>query len=350
MKTNKASVLISKAKGINNAIALMKHSFRETKENKGNIFESQTKNNLYWIEDKLIENDVNKKTVFIKDLLLQKLDIVKLEFEKTMAKTKMVRRQTWESYSFTKYIMQEVVINISPAWWENQKMVTYHEEDFYNKLTEDIDKYKWGVKDILNSEKLQKWGESQIEWMKQELMDTYGNDSNYLGASLHVDEKTPHIHIFLATVDFSFDKRKGRDVFKLSTAPLTENRYNVLQTSIWKHNQKHFDRNLVRGIYKNINGYSYKSLSEFRTATNLKMIKNHLAIKQAKEKWLGYQQSWILNNNKIKELMRDMVVYKSVNKESEYLATKQELEKLGLNFEQTNEIEKFVDRIMERSK
>ncbi len=59
----------------------------------------------------------------------------------------------------------------------------------YNKLTEDIDKYKWEIKNILNSEKLQKWGESQIQWMKQELIDTYGNNTNYLGASLHVDEK-----------------------------------------------------------------------------------------------------------------------------------------------------------------
>lgn len=56
--------------------------------------------------------------------------------------------------------------------------------------------------------------------MKQELKDTYGNDNNYLGVSLHLDEKTPHIHIFLSVVDFSFDKRKGRDVFKLSTAHL----------------------------------------------------------------------------------------------------------------------------------
>ncbi len=108
--------------------------------------------------------------------------------------------------------------------------------------------------------------------------------------------------------------------------------------------------NLVCEIYRNINGYNYKSLSEFRTATNLKMIKNYLAIKQTKEKWLEYQQSGILNKSKIKELMRNMLVYKSINKEPEYLAIKQELEKLDLNFEQTNEIEKFVDQIMERNK
>lgn len=50
-----------------------------------------------------------------------------------------------------------------------------------------------------------------------------------------MDEKIPHIHIFLSTVDFSFDKHKGREVFKLSTARLTENSYNILQTSIWNH-------------------------------------------------------------------------------------------------------------------
>lgn len=158
--------------------------------------------------------------------------------------------------------------------------------------------------------------------MKQELIDTYGNDTNYLGASLHLDEKTHHIHIFLVTLDFSFDKRKGRDVFKLSTAPLTENRYYILQTSIWKHNQKHWDKELVRDVSKKNTNYNYRSLAEFRTATNLKMIKNHLAIKEAREKWLTYQQSWILNNSKIKKIMRDMLVYKTVNKEFEYLAAK----------------------------
>lgn len=128
IKLNKASVLVNKVKGVNNAIALIKHSFRETKENKGNIFESKTENNLYWIQDKLFNSDENKKTVFMKDLLLKNTDIVKLEFEKTMAKTKISRRQTWESYSFNKYIMQEVLINISPAWWEEQKLVSlsYH--------------------------------------------------------------------------------------------------------------------------------------------------------------------------------------------------------------------------------
>lgn len=53
---------------------------------------------------------------------------------------------------------------------------------FYNKLTEGIDKYKWRIKEILNPERLQKWGESKIEWIKQELKDTYGNDNNYLDA------------------------------------------------------------------------------------------------------------------------------------------------------------------------
>lgn len=61
MKTNKVSILISKIKGINNAINSIKHSFHEVKESKGNIFESQTKNNLYWIADKLIDNNVSKK-------------------------------------------------------------------------------------------------------------------------------------------------------------------------------------------------------------------------------------------------------------------------------------------------
>ncbi len=67
----------------------------------------------------------------MKDLLLKKINIVKLEFKKTMAKTKISRKQTWESYSFTKYIMQEVVINISPHDGKNKNLVTYHEEDFY---------------------------------------------------------------------------------------------------------------------------------------------------------------------------------------------------------------------------
>ncbi|WP_342266460.1 hypothetical protein [Spiroplasma endosymbiont of Villa modesta] len=80
------------------------------------------------------------------------------------------------------------------------------------------------------------------------------------------------------------------------------------------------------------------------------MIKNHLEIEKTKQKWLTYQQDWMLNDKKIKELMRDMIVFKSVNKNVEYENAKQELIKLGLNLEQTNEIEKFVDRVMERNK
>lgn len=350
MWTNKASVLINKIKGQTNAFALLKHAFREVKEDKENIFQSQTANNFYWIKDEMVKSDDVKKSVFMKELLLGQIGIVKNEFEQTMNKTRKVRRQTWESYSANKYIMQEVLINISPKWWQEQNLVSYHEEEFYNKDSEKIDKYQWGIKEILNADKLKTWGISQIDWIKQELKDTYGNNSNYLGASLHIDEKTPHIHIFLSTVDFSFDKRKGRDIFKLSTSPFSRNRYDILQTSVWKHNQKHFDKNLERGISKKVSGYKYKSLADFRRASNLKMINNQKEIQQAKAKWMGYQQSWILNNTKIKELMRDMIVFKSVAKEQEYLNAKKELEKLGLNFEQTSEIEKFVDRIMERSR
>lgn len=350
MYGNKASILVNKIKGQVKSINLIKHAFREVVDKKDNVYQSQNKNNFYWIEDKLFTNEQTEKSIFMKDLLLNKIDIVKKEFEKTMLKTRNTRKQTWESYSTNKYLMQEVLINISPIWWEQQKFVNYHEELIYNKENETVDKYKWGIKDILNSQKLQAWGESQIDWVKQELKDTYGNDSNYLGASLHVDEKTPHIHIFLATVDLSFDKRKGREVFKLSTSPFSRNRYDILQTSIWKHNQKHWDKNLVRGISKKITNYNYKSLSHFRNSTNLKMIKNHLEIEKTKQKWLTYQQGWMLNDKKIKELMRDMIIFKSVNKNVEYENAKQELIKLGLNLEQTNEIEKFVDRTMERNK
>lgn len=345
---NKPSILINKIKGQNKSTNLFKHAFREVKTLPKNIFKSMTKSNFYWIKDNFFNYQEPNKNGEMKKILIKQMNIVKSEFENTMSKTPKVRQQSWQDYISRRNVLQEVLVNISPRWWEEQKLVTYHKEEYFDQQENDISFYKWGIKEILNSHKLQAWGESQIDWVKQELKDTYGNDSNYLGASLHVDEKTPHIHIFLSTIDLSFDKRKGRDVFKLSTKPFSENRFQELQTSIWKHNQKHWDKNLVRGISNKITNYNYKSLSQFRNETHEKLLWNHIQVKKETQKWKDFQQGWMLNNKEIKDIMAKMLLYKAINQQEKYLLAKQELEKLGLNFEQTNEIEKYIDRINER--
>ncbi|WP_342276464.1 hypothetical protein [Spiroplasma endosymbiont of Nebria brevicollis] len=45
--------------------------------------------------DTIFINEQTEKLIFMKDLLLNKVDIVKKEFEKTMLKTRNARKQTW---------------------------------------------------------------------------------------------------------------------------------------------------------------------------------------------------------------------------------------------------------------
>ena len=63
-----------------------------------------------------------------------------------------------------------------------------------------------GMQKIIDAGKLDQWIADNIKWVR----DTFGSD-NVVGAALHMDERTPHLHIAVVTIVTSERKRKARE-------------------------------------------------------------------------------------------------------------------------------------------
>ncbi len=63
-----------------------------------------------------------------------------------------------------------------------------------------------GMQKIIDAGKLDQWIADNIKWVR----DTFGSD-NVVGAALHMDERTPHLHIAVVPIVTSERKRKARE-------------------------------------------------------------------------------------------------------------------------------------------
>lgn len=77
-------------------------------------------------------------------------------------------------------------------------------------------------------EQVQEWAEAQVEFMKKE----YGSQLKL--AVLHLDEKTPHLHILVTTEQKSIKKYK--------------NRYGASEKESWSLNAKRYTPDYMRGL------------------------------------------------------------------------------------------------------
>ena len=62
-----------------------------------------------------------------------------------------------------------------------------------------------GMQKIIDSGKLDEWIADNIKWAR----DTFGSD-NVVGAALHMDERTPHLHIAVVPIVTAERKKKAR--------------------------------------------------------------------------------------------------------------------------------------------
>lgn len=63
-----------------------------------------------------------------------------------------------------------------------------------------------GMQKIIDSGKLDEWIADNIKWSR----DTFGGD-NVVGAALHMDERTPHLHIAVVPIVTTERKKKARE-------------------------------------------------------------------------------------------------------------------------------------------
>ena len=63
-----------------------------------------------------------------------------------------------------------------------------------------------GMQKIIDSDKLDEWIADNIKWAR----DTFGSD-NVVGAALHMDERTPHLHIAVVPIVTAERKKKARE-------------------------------------------------------------------------------------------------------------------------------------------
>lgn len=63
-----------------------------------------------------------------------------------------------------------------------------------------------GMQRIIDSGKLDEWISDNIRWVR----DTFGGD-NVVGAAMHMDERTPHLHIAVVPIVTAERKKKARE-------------------------------------------------------------------------------------------------------------------------------------------
>ncbi len=96
-----------------------------------------------------------------------------------------------------KYLTQYIV-SLSPEFWDQNKIIEY------KVMFQNGKSWRWGTNQIINQEKLTNLFDVIISSIQKERAKNGVN--NFIASIIHLDEKTPHIHIFFT--DIIKDKEK----------------------------------------------------------------------------------------------------------------------------------------------
>lgn len=120
----------------------------------------------------------------------------------------------------------------------------------------------------MSHEKIREWGESSLDF----ITDKIGIDKkNILHAVVHMDEKTPHLHVVAVPLVEKYDGRRKKDVLAISRKHFIKTREDMseIQTKYVEHmNEKGFD--LERGLEKS--GAKHLDVARYKVQENQKEL------------------------------------------------------------------------------
>lgn len=120
----------------------------------------------------------------------------------------------------------------------------------------------------MSHEKIREWGESSLDF----ITDKIGIDKkNILHAVVHMDEKTPHLHVVAVPLVEKYDGRRKKDVLAISRKHFIKTREDMseIQTRYVEHmNEKGFD--LERGLEKS--GAKHLDVARYKVQENQKEL------------------------------------------------------------------------------
>lgn len=122
-----------------------------------------------------------------------------------------------------KYLTQYIV-SLSPHFWEQYKMIEYKHLIINNQ------KIKWGIDHIIDKKQLIDVFDSIANSIKMQREQPKIN--NFVASIIHLDEKTPHMHMFFTNI--SIEKQKTAITIKHETKYLTM-REQIKQNLYQKH-------------------------------------------------------------------------------------------------------------------
>lgn len=120
----------------------------------------------------------------------------------------------------------------------------------------------------MSHEKIREWGESSLDF----ITDKIGIDKkDILHAVVHMDEKTPHLHVVAVPLVEKYDGRRKKDVLAISRKHFIKTREDMseIQTKYVEHmNEKGFD--LERGLEKS--GAKHLDVARYKVQENQKEL------------------------------------------------------------------------------
>ncbi|WP_294359438.1 MobV family relaxase [uncultured Clostridium sp.] len=112
----------------------------------------------------------------------------------------------------------------------------------------------------MSKDDIRSWAEESLNFVKH---DIGINEKNIIHATVHMDESTPHLHVVAVPLITAYDKRRKKDILKISRAKYIpdKNAISKLQDSYnLRLREKGYDleRGLVGGKIKHIKTVDYK--------------------------------------------------------------------------------------------
>lgn len=167
----------------------------------------------------------------------------------------------------------------------------------------------------MSHEKIREWGESSLDFITDEI----GIDKeNILHAVVHMDEKTPHLHVVAVPLVEKYDGRRKKDVLTISRKHFIKTREDMakVQTKYVEHmNEKGFD--LERGLEKS--GVKHLDVARYKVQENQKEIALTEKALQEKKRELNKVHSELKKSLEILSNTKEKIPF--LKKETETIKT-----------------------------
>lgn len=216
---------VQNIKSLKGTMGSIKHSFNLFKRDSLLNVESKfTKENLVWNNGE-ISKAGNENYKIIKGNIEQELEPFKVEWEERQLQKKPFKRISFEKKIGSKdlkleedknspVLFQEWVLGIGNIEvYKEIGVVDFEEVEYEAGVRKDkLAKHK--ITKIIDKEKVKKYFEVEMKEFIFNFKKNTGKEPKIMGATLHLDEASPHIHIITSTLTREFTKTANKEIYK----------------------------------------------------------------------------------------------------------------------------------------